>query len=267
MKNRIDKPQAPDISVPENLLPGAEPIFISQSRISLIFFHGFTSSPMEGKRFAEHFAEKGYTVWVPLLPGHGTIPSDLMDVKWKDWYQTGEDCYLNLKSQSDKVIVCGQSMGGALALNLATHFRVDALVTLAAAVFLNDWRLKLLPYAKMFFHYQYKSRGPDVFSIEAKKSSVSYNKYPLKSLEQLLLLLKHTKNHLEQVSDPILLMHSKRDHTVTYKNLDYIYTHISSVIKEKESLENSYHVISMDIESKKIFRSIDNFLERLGLTP
>jgi len=265
MVNGVGKPQIPDISVPDNLLPGAKPIFISQSRISMVFFHGFTSSPMEGRQFAEHFAEKGYTVWVPLLPGHGTKPSDLMDVKWQDWYYSAEEFYLNLKNQSDKVIVCGQSMGGALALNLATRFKVDALVTFAAAVFLNDWRLKFLPLAKMFLHYQYKSKGPDVFSREAKKNSVSYNKYPLKSLEQLLLLLKHTKNHLEQVSDPVLLIHSKRDHTVSYKNLDYIYSHVSSNIKEKESLENSYHVISMDIESEKIFHSVDSFLQRLGL--
>lgn len=250
-----------------NLLPGAEPIFLNRGKTGIIFYHGFTSSPQEGKDFAEYFAAKGYTVWVPLMPGHGTKPQDLMPLKWEEWYNCAEEYYLKLKEQCNTVIVSGQSMGGALALNLASRMPVDALVCLAAAVFLKDWRLKLLPLAKKIIHYQFKSKGPDVSLKEAKKNSVAYPKYPLKSLEELLKLLEDTKYRLNKVEAPVILIHSRRDHTVTFENLEYIYNHISSNIKRKVTLENSYHVISTDKEKDYIFQTVEDFLRELNLIP
>ena len=249
-----------------DILPDAEPIFINQSKTGILFFHGFTGSPHEGSDFAEYFSGKGFTVWVPLLPGHGTQPQDLLEIKWQDWYDYSKNYYLKLKEKCDKVIICGQSMGGTLALNIACQYSVDALVCFAAAVFLKDWRLKLLPLAKKIITYQFKSKGPDVSLKEAKKNSVSYPKYPLSSLEQLLLLLNDTKNKLDKVKAPILLIHSTRDHTVTYENMEFICNHISSNIKKKITLENSYHVLSTDKEKDLIFQSVDKFLTELNIT-
>jgi carboxylesterase len=252
---------------PAKVLPGARPIYINQSKIGMIFFHGFTGSPQEGSDFAEYFAAKGFTVWVPLLPGHGTRPQDLLEVKWQDWLDYSKDCFLSLKTKCNQVIVCGQSMGGALALNIASQYSVDALVCLAAAVFLKDWRLKFLPLAKKIITYQFKSKGPDVSLKEAKKNSVSYSKYPLSSLEQLLLLLNDTEKKLNRVQTPTLLVHSKRDHTVTYENMNFIYNHIASGGKKKITLENSYHVISTDKDKDLIFKSVDNFFAELDINP
>lgn len=247
-------------------MPGAEPIFINGGEIGIIFFHGFTGSPYEGKDFAAHFAKKGYTVWVPLLPGHGTQPADLMKTKWEDWYSYAERYLLELKQKCKKIILSGQSMGGALALSLASHYSVDAIVTLAGAVFLKDWRLKFLPFAKNLFHYQYKSRGPDISLKEVKKQSASYHKYPIKSIEQFLKLLDHTKKNLNLIKDPLLLIHSKKDHTITYKNMDFIFNNVSSTIKEKITLQNSYHIISLDQEKINVFKAVEDFLKKLGIT-
>lgn len=250
-----------------NLMPGAEPIFFDGSNTGILFFHGFTGSPYEGKDFAAAFASRGYTVWVPLLPGHGTRPEDLMEVTWKDWNGFAQQCLSKLKSRCDKVIVSGQSMGGTLALNLSAFESVDAVVSFAGAAFLSDWRLKLLPVARRFLHYQYKSRGPDVSLKDVKKNSASYHKYPLKSIDELLQLLEFTRENLSRVNAPILLIHSKGDHTVTYKNMDYIYSNVSSSIKRKHSLRNSHHIISLDIEKTEVFELVHDFLEELRLIP
>lgn len=252
---------------PTGLMPGAEPIFLKGSETGILFIHGFTGSAYEGKDFAAYFAEKGYTIWVPLLPGHGTKPDDLIDVSWKDWYSHAEDCLVKFKEQCQKIIVVGQSMGGALALTLAAHYSVDAVITLAGAVFLIDWRLRLLPVARRFLRYQYKSRGPDISNKEVKRNSASYRKYPLKSIDDLLQILSFARENLPGIKDPLLLIHSKFDHTVTFKNMDYIYNHVSSPIKEKLALEKSYHIISLDHEKALVFQTACDFLEKLRLTP
>jgi carboxylesterase len=251
---------------PPNLMQGAEPIFIDGGETGIIFFHGFTASPYEGKDFAAHFAQKGYTVWAPLLPGHGTHPVDLVKTTWEDWYSYAENCFLELKQSCKKIILAGQSMGGSLALSLASRYSIDAVITLAAAVFLKDWRLKLLPVAKKLLNYQYKSRGPDISLQEVKKNNASYHKYPISSIEEFLKLLEHTKQNLKLVKAPLLLFHSKKDHTVTYKNMNYILNHVSSKIKEKITLQNSYHIISLDQEKTKVFKVIEDFIKTLELT-
>lgn len=251
----------------KELMPGAAPIFYEGSKTGILFIHGFTGSAYEGKDFAAYFAEKGYTVWVPLLPGHGTRPEDMIDVTWKDWYSYAEDCLLKFKKQCQKVVLIGQSMGGAIALALAAHHPVDALITLAGAVFLADWRLKLLPVAKHFLRYQYKSRGPDISNTEAKRNSASYRKYPLKSVDDFLHMVGFARQSLSKIKDPILLIHSRRDHTVTFKNMEYIYNHVSSPIKEKLALEKSYHIISLDNERTLVYETADNFVKKLKLSP
>jgi len=248
-------------------MPGAEPIFYEGSETGILFIHGFTGTAYEGKDFAAYFAEKGYTVWVPLLPGHGTRPEDMINVTWKDWYSYAEDCLLKFKKQCSRVILVGQSMGAGIALALGAHHSVNALISLAGAVFLRDWRLKLLPVAKHFLRYQHKSRGPDISNKEAKKSSASYRKYPLKSIDDFLHMVSFARENLSKVNDPILLIHSRQDHTVTFKNMDYIYNHVSSQVKEKLVLEKSYHIISLDNEKEVIFETANDFLEKLKLTP
>ncbi|HFB67583.1 MAG TPA: alpha/beta fold hydrolase [Calditrichae bacterium] len=259
-KPKAKRPVASSTSAP--VMPGAEPIFIDQGEKGLLFLHGFTGSPYEGRDFAEYFKEKGYTIWVPLLPGHGTHPRDMEHVTWEDWYRAARNHLFKLQRKCRKVAVVGQSMGAALAMNLAAHYPFDALVTLAGFVFLTDWRLKLLPVARHVLRYQYKSKGPDIRSREAKKRSASYHKYPVKSIQQLLALIEHVRGDLLDIHIPTYLVHAKRDHVVPYSNLDYLYNHIGSKIKKRLLVENSYHIVSVDYDKDLIFKELDAFFKK-----
>ncbi len=245
---------------PARIMKGAEPEFHDGGGDGFLFFHGFSGSPYEGREFARYFSQLGYTVWVPLLPGHGTRPKDMNNVTWQEWYFAARYYWEKLSAKCRRVVVCGQSMGGCLALHLAAHHPVDALITLSGPVFLTDWRLKLLPFAKHFLQYQYKSKGPDIHSQQAKRKSADYPKYPVKSVLELQKLLEHVRNDISEISAPTLLVHSRKDHTVSFENLDYIYRRIGSQVKKKLILEKSYHVISVDLEKEKVLEAVQTFL-------
>ncbi len=245
---------------PRNLMPGAEPIFIDQGDIGMLFFHGFTGSPYEGKDLAAYFSEKGYGIWVPLLPGHGTHPRDLEEISYSHWLDTAVRYYLAMRERYREVIVSGQSMGGAIALHLAANYPVNMVTTLAAAVFVKDWRLRLLPLARKIIRYQFKSKGPDIRNKDAKLKSASYGKYPISALEEFLALIRLVKSELPKVTAPALLVHSQRDHTITYENLAYIASHISSPVKRTITVSNSNHVISVDNDKQFIFQEIEKFI-------
>ncbi len=260
VQNNALQPSAP-------LMEGAEPIYIEAGSTALLFVHGFTASPYEGRPFAEFFSRRGYSVSVPLLPGHGTHPGDMLKVGWQDWYRAVVQAWQPLHRRFQRVVVCGQSMGGALALNLAAHHPVDAFIGLAAAAYLTDWRLRLLPLARYLMRYQHKSSGPDIRDPVARRKSVHYNKYPIQSIIELLELLRHVRGDLMDIQAPALLFHSVKDHVVPYGNLQYIASHLGSRIKETMTLQNSYHIISLDVEHEQVFKHIEAFLHRLGLTP
>lgn len=245
----------------DGILPGAEAISCEQGETGLLFFHGFTGSPYEGSLFAEHFSKLGYGLSVPLLPGHGTRPEDLLTIPHERWFEAAESAYLAMKETYDRVIVCGQSMGGALALHVASKFPVDGLITMAAAVFLKDWRLRFLPLARRLITYQYKSKGPDIRDKDSKAASVSYPKYPLSSLDEFLKLIAAVKADLPNVTAPALLIHSNRDHTITVENVHYIYSQINSRDKNLLVLDDSYHVISVDVDRERIFSECERFIK------
>jgi carboxylesterase len=246
----------------KQLLPGADPIFIEGNDVGFLFIHGFTAAPYEGREMAEWIHNKtGITVSVPLLPGHGTHPRDLREITWLDWYQYVREKYFELRQQCKRVFVSGLSMGGALVLQLASHHKVDGIITLAGAVFIKDWRLFLLPIARYLIPYHFKSKGPDVKNTLIKEEVPNYSKYPVRTIYQLLELLEHTRQDLSEVFAPALLIHSRKDRTVHFKNLQYIYDRLSSKEKEMYILKESYHVITIDVEKEKVFKRVEMFIE------
>ncbi len=247
-----------------SILSGADPIFIEGKDVGFLFIHGFTATPYEGKELSEWLNNRtGITVSVPLLPGHGTRPADLKPISWIDWYNYIKEKYFELKRRCNRIFVCGQSMGGTLALHLAAHHPVEGIITLAAAVFLKDWRLKLFPLVRYVMPYHFKSKGPDIRKKSIKHLVPTYSRYPMRVIGQLLSLLKHTRQDLTDVTAPALLIHSRKDRTVHFSNLQYIYDRIASEKKELFILEESYHVISIDVEKEKVFQVVSDFINKL----
>ena len=101
------------------VLPGAEPFHHDGGPVGVLLCHGFTGSPQSLRPWAEHLAKAGFSVSLPLLPGHGTTWQDLNRSRWPQWYAAVNVALSQLLTRCDAVVVAGLSMGGALALRLA----------------------------------------------------------------------------------------------------------------------------------------------------
>jgi carboxylesterase len=243
-------------------MKGAEPLFIQGNRVGFLFIHGFTASPHEGREIAIRLnQQEGWTVSVPLLPGHGTSPENLRGLSWENWFGFAGQKLNELKETCEQIFICGQSMGGSIALCLAAQYPVEGLISLAGAAFLKDWRLILLPLARHVMTYNHKSKGPDIRDAALKNEVPTYTKYPVRSVDQLLQLLRHTRSELNKVTTPALLIHSRNDRTIHFSNLEYIYDHIASPRKQMVVLQDSYHVISIDVEKEIVFDKIHAFIK------
>ena len=117
------------------LIPGADPwSHVGTGAHGALVIHGFTGNPGSMRGVAESLAAAGFHVEMPLLPGHGTHVDDMLPTRWADWSGAAEAAYQQLASRSDKVVVVGLSMGGALTLRIgADHPEVVGLVCINPA--------------------------------------------------------------------------------------------------------------------------------------
>jgi carboxylesterase len=85
------------------------------------------------KILGQGLASRGYAVYAPRLPGHGTRRSDFLLTNAEDWARRAYDAYLDLRAEYGTVHVAGHSMGGLLATAVAASFDAPRLILLAPA--------------------------------------------------------------------------------------------------------------------------------------
>lgn len=239
--------------------PGAEPYAAGDGRYGVLLCHGFTGSPAAMRPWAEYLGERGYTVRVPRLPGHGTSWQEMNTTTWQQWYAEVDRALTELRASCEWTAVCGLSMGGGLALRLAENRpdEVGALVLVNPAVALKRFDLKLLPVLRRL-----TPSFPGISNDIAKpgQDEVAYDRVPLHALAQQLQLWRDIRFYLAKVRAPMLYFRSKVDHTVDELSQQLILDGVSSSVREFVPLENSYHVATLDYDAELIFARSAEFL-------
>lgn len=231
-----------------------------KNNIGIIFVHGFTGSPISMKSWAEFFSARGYSVSVPLLPGHGTTPEDLNKVKWQEWVKKVEGEIDWMKSQNLEIFIFGLSMGGGTTLHVAEKHGKD----LKGICLVNPMiHVKFVtPQIAWLISRWQKMR--DSVGDDIKKPGITehgYDLLPVRGLHQLIKMLKHTRIRLHDVQIPVQLFHSKEDHVLPVTNTEIIMNGIGSIKKQRIELLNSYHVATMDYDADIIFENSLLFVE------
>ena len=62
---------------------------------------------------------------------------------------------------------------------------------------------------------------------------------------------------------PVLIIHARQDHVVDNKSAREIYQRISSKNKRILELQESYHIMTLDLEKDRVFQETTAFLEML----
>jgi carboxylesterase len=231
------------------------------AKIGIIFVHGFTGSPLGMRPWAEFFHQKGYSISVPLLPGHGTKPEDLNRVKWEQWPAKVEEELDWMHSLGMTVFICGLSMGGGTTLNVCLKHSSS----IAGIVLVNPMaHVKFVPphIAWLISRFQ-KMR--DSVGDDIKKPGVTeygYDSLPAVGVYQLIKMLSYNRKRLHDVTTPMMLFHSKDDHTLPVTNTEIIMKGVGSIEKQRIELVNSYHVATLDYDQEIIFENSLLFVQK-----
>lgn len=257
------------VQMPTPVMPGAEPYASDGSgehaATGVLVLHGYTGTVQGVRHWAEHLAGQGYAVSAPLLPGHGTTWQDLNTTRWPQWYAAVEDAFTELRSRTTRVVVAGLSMGGLLATKLAIEQgpRVAGLI-LVNPIYLHDNRMLVaLPVLQRLVP-SFPGIANDI-KKQGGEQELGYDRNPLRSMHSQTQLWQEVRRDLEEVTQPVLLLHSRVDNVVPLISSAYLMEHVGSSDVTEIWLENSFHVATLDNDADVIHDESVRFIERLDL--
>jgi carboxylesterase len=217
----------------------------------VLVLHGFTGVPMSMRPLAEAFADAGFGVELPRLPGHGTTPEDLAERGFEDWYATAEAAYLELAAAHERVVAVGMSMGGTLACALATNHP-----ELAGLILINPF---IEPHPDSFVELLGQMLSSGARSIPSIGSDINrpgvsgggYGETPIAPLLSLVEAVRALAPRLGGITCPVLLFSSRVDHVVPTSTGDYFESKVAGPL-ERVHLEHSFHVATLDQDAAEL---------------
>ena len=262
-----------------SVVSGADCIHLAGGQHAVLMLHGLSGSAFEVMHVAKELNRQGYTVHIPVLPGHRTSVSDLSATTWQDWYRVAEKHFEELSRSYESVSVAGLCMGAVLSLRLAAEKkgRVASLVLMSTTLAYDGWAIPwysfLLPlvlYTPLKYLWSYKEGGSYGIKNDAMrkrvsakmndKSSVAYPQTPANSIREMLGLVKATKPRLAEISAPTLILHAAQDEVASPKNAEYIEQHLGSAHIEKKILDDCYHMITIDNQRNLVAAEAARFI-------
>jgi len=140
-KNRINRYTKNSISDPKRWNKSWNKSFelpVKNPKMAVLLLHGMSDSPYSLHTQAEYLHKQGVWVVGLRMPGHGTIPSGLVELKWQDMAAVVKIGMKHLDQKvGDKPIhIMGYSTGAPLALNYTLlAMKDDTLILPSSLIF------------------------------------------------------------------------------------------------------------------------------------
>jgi carboxylesterase len=230
---------------------------------AILLVHGGGDTPQTLRYLAEHLYARGYSVRVPLLPGHGRTLREFSHVVADQWMQTVRSAYRELVQLHSWVGVGGLSMGGALTAQLAAEqHSIPATVLLApylaipgrisvAARFARLWGLAV-PYVRALDPTALRSIQNEA---EAQRS-LAYGVFTPAALRALRLTVTPA------IESPTLMVQSRDDNRIAPNAAQSAFERIGASDKQLIWVTGAGHVITVDYGREHVFELVSDWLDR-----
>lgn len=247
-----------------SILAGAEPFsHHGQGTRGALVLHGFTGNPSSMRGLANAFADAGYHVELPRLPGHGTTIEDMLPTTWGDWTGEVERAYQRLAERASEIVVAGLSMGGTLALWLALqHPEIDGVVCVNPATApVGGDIMEMVREAQAGGVAVMPGIGDDI--ADPDEHETAYEGTPVAPLLSFMNEgLQSISKRYGELQMPLRLFTSRQDHVVEPSQS----VHLADTFggdAEHTWLERSYHVATQDFDKQQIFTEAVAFADRV----
>lgn len=234
-----------------------ERLFLEGGEHAVLLLHSFTGTANEMKRTARHLHKAGFTCLAPIYAGHGQHPEVFFHTGIEDWVQTAREAYTFLQQQGyKKIAIVGQSLGGVIALHLATEVAPQALVTMSSPIVERE--LKGLE-SRVKAYTTYYLRMREIPELEALNFVATHFPRPEHKLRALQHFILATSDLLAKIKCPAFMLFGKADAEIYQHSAQLIYDGIASTNKQLRGYKEAGHLLSLE-RSPEIHDDIVDFL-------
>lgn len=239
---------------------------MKQKKSAVLIAHGFTGSPYELQVLAEFLRNKGLFVSLPTLPGHGTTPDDLRKYGPEDWMNVLRSSYRKLEQQYEQINIIGLSLGGSLALKLASEVSSSSVVVIDAPV-----RLNFHAAIKIALPIWRTLTGPDL--IKPKRGMFAneqipdyeqrcYDQIPIAVFQKMMRFLENEMNPstFKQITSPTLIIQASGDKVVSRNSAQLIFDNLGSIKKKQIDWQDRFHLIVQGEHKQELFQLIADWI-------
>lgn len=254
-----------------------------RSRVGVLLIHGLCGSPAEIRFVANGLERDGYTVLTPTLAGHGATEADLIASTWQDWYASAEAGLEKLAATCDRVIVGGLSTGAVLSLLLAARHpdKVDGVALYSPTLWLSGrqvpWYVPLFRVVRsnrianrfrfpVPMHVGIKDQRIRDFIRNAMASGGSKAarvSMPGGAALERRRLADAVRRELDQVSQPVLILHARDDDYAGLDNAAYLQRKIAGPV-DLVVLNDCFHMVTIDRERHTVLDRTAAFASRFA---
>ncbi|MDE0930458.1 MAG: alpha/beta fold hydrolase [Halioglobus sp.] len=157
-----------------------------------LLLHGLSDSPYSLRRLAEILYQRGFYVLALRLPGHGTIPAALTEVRWEDWRAASRIGAKQVRQRIGSELpffMAGFSNGGALAVTYALDAMISEELPEPEQLLLFSPEIGISPFARIansqkllsFIPYFAKFKW---LSIQPEYDPFKYNSFPKNAAQE-----------------------------------------------------------------------------------
>lgn len=238
--NRIlDEPAAFDVL--------SEPYFhAGHNGVGCLLLHGIGGTPANMRVIAEALQARGFTVYVPLLPGHGTTVRALQASTGEQWLACARDGYDRLRAAGcTRIVPIGLSLGGILAGLIAAERDCAALCLISAPIRM-----------RAYLHVA-RALGPLLPAIRFSQADIDrcasklpygqlYAGFSARKLTDLYRLVRRLRRALPSVTCPTLALWSRYDNKVAPRAAKTLARGLSHAALTMRTMEHSPHGSAYD---------------------
>lgn len=194
-----------------------------------LLLHGLSDSPYSLHTLATHLQTQGWRVVVLRLPGHGTAPAGLLDVRWQDWAAAVRLVARDIaRDEKQPFLLAGYSNGAALAVEYMLAQQLGENLPRPSAVILVSPAIAVSSAARFASWQKIFARIPGLqklawVDIFPEYDPYKYGSFAVNAGEQIWRLTRHINEQMtalagpEGVKDlpPVLAFQSVADATVS----------------------------------------------------
>lgn len=226
----------------------------------MLLLHGFGDTPQTLHYVAAALHTAGFTVSVPLLPGHGRTVDEFERSRAGDWVSFARAEYEAMLPSFRKVGLAGLSMGGALAAIVASNApRLPALALLAPYVgmprMLATAALLHRIWGPVAGRFKAASTRSILDPVEREKN-LAYEVTTARAIRELFAVTRLARKALRSITAPTLIMQSRQDNRVSRKIAERAHRTIPTAEKRLIFVERGGHILTVDYDRELVATTV-----------